>query len=139
MDILILFVEGYSIFKHIFLLHTCILLFISPIHGHNKDKVTILTSSDFLLRNNGENTHVNTCGVPTLNIPAIDNVRLDVLANNKNSLNSRKKAINAPRNTRPRFLRINDVSVYAKKSSFVLSFIPVTKQGAKIHSKGHIV
>lgn len=90
--------------------------------------------SDFL-RNNGENTHVNTCTwrVPTLNIPAIDNVRLDVLANNKNSLNSRKKAINAPRKTRPRFLRINDVSVYAKKSSFVLSFIPVTKQKAKVH------
>lgn len=88
--------------------------------------------SDFL-RNNGENTHVNTWSVPTLNIPAIDNVRLDVLANNKNSLNSRKKAINAPRKTRPRFLRINNVSVYAKKSSFVLSFIPVTEQEAKIH------
>lgn len=77
--------------------------------------------------------------MPTLNIPAIDNVRLDVLANNKNSLNSRKNAINAPRKTRPRFRRINDVSVYAKKSSFVLSFIPVTKQGAKIYSEGHIV
>lgn len=29
--------------------------------------------------------------------------------------------------------------MYAKKSSFVLSFIPVTKQGAKIYSEGHIV
>lgn len=62
-----------------------------------------------------------------LNILVIDNVRLDVLVNNKNLLNFRKNVINVFRKIRLRFRRINDVFVYVKKFFFVFSFIFVIK------------
>ena len=63
----------------------------------------------------------------TLNIPAIDNVKLEVIERRRNSLNSRKNASRAPANTRPRFLRTTCTSVYRKKFSVVARLIPGLK------------
>ena len=52
----------------------------------------------------------------TLNIPDMDNVRLDVLTKSRNSENSRKNASTPPARTKLKFTASRPASSYLKKS-----------------------
>lgn len=61
----------------------------------------------------------------TLTIPLTENVRLDVLDTNRNSLNSRQKANMAPANTSASFVARSFMSVERNRASMEDIFIPI--------------